>query len=377
MIVLLAAALASAAPTETGVAQNASAPAAVDASQAAQGQPAPAGVAGARAPDAAPDAAMAAPPPVAAEAAPVVSSQAAASEPAATPAPATPARPQTTTGAPIVVEGRTKAPPGDPVIKLNMASYSVAQSVDHAIIEPAAMGYKKHVPSPIRAAVRHFFANLTEPVIAVNFLLQLHPGKAAETVGRFGINSTIGIGGLLDVAKTRTFKLPYRVNGFGYTFAYYGVKPGPFLFIPLVGPTTLRDAIGLGLDRMVLPLVVGGPLRSPYYVASSFVVRSLNDRLAADEGIREARASSDPYTSTKNAYLAQRQAEIDELKGHKHKVAPPAEPVPAGPVSGEPAAVAPSEGPVAPAAPAQPAAPTTPPVSTPAPGQAPAANPIP
>jgi phospholipid-binding lipoprotein MlaA len=261
-----------------------------------------------------------------------VSSQAAASEPAATPAPATPARPQTTTGAPIVVEGRTKAPPGDPVIKLNMASYSVAQSVDHAIIEPAAMGYKKHVPSPIRAAVRHFFANLTEPVIAVNFLLQLHPGKAAETVGRFGINSTIGIGGLLDVAKTKTFKLPYRVNGFGYTFAYYGVKPGPFLFIPLVGPTTLRDAIGLGLDRMVLPLVVGGPLRSPYYVASSFVVRSLNDRLAADEGIREARASSDPYTSTKNAYLAQRQAEIDELKGHKHKVAPPAEPAPAGPV---------------------------------------------
>lgn len=377
MIVLLAAALASAAPTETGVAQNASAPAVVDASQAAQGQPAPAGVAGASAPDAAPDAAMAAPPSVAPDAAAAVSSQAAASEPAATPAPATPARPQTTTGAPIVVEGRTKAPPGDPVIKLNMASYSVAQSVDHAIIEPAAMGYKKHVPSPIRAAVRHFFANLTEPVIAVNFLLQLHPGKAAETVGRFGINSTIGIGGLLDVAKTRTFKLPYRVNGFGYTFAYYGVKPGPFLFIPLVGPTTLRDAIGLGLDRMVLPLAVGGPLRSPYYVASSFVVRSLNDRLAADEGIREARASSDPYTSTKNAYLAQRQAEIDELKGHKHTVAPPAEPAPADPVSGEPAASAPSDGPVAPAVPAQPAAPTTPPVSAPAPGQAPAADPIP
>jgi hypothetical protein len=192
-----------------------------------------------------------------------------------------------------VVEGRTKAPPGDPVIKLNMASYSVAQSVDHAIIEPAAMGYKKHVPSPIRAAVRHFFANLTEPVIAVNFLLQLHPGKAAETVGRFGINSTIGIGGLLDVAKTKTFKLPYRVNGFGYTFAYYGVKPGPFLFIPLVGPTTLRDAIGLGLDRMVCRLWSVARCAAPItWPAPSWCARSTTVWPPTKASARPARAAT-------------------------------------------------------------------------------------
>lgn len=352
MIVLLAAALASAAPLETGAVQDAPAPAPANADQAAQTQEAPSGVVGASGTEAAPTPALAVPQPVASETAPVVPAPEAA---APATEPATPARPQTT-GNPIVVEGRTKAPPGDPVIKLNMASYSVAQSVDTAIIQPVAMGYQKHVPSPVRAGVRHFFANLTEPVIALNFLLQLHPGKAAETVGRFGINSTIGLGGLLDVAKTKTFKLPYRVNGFGYTFAYYGVKPGPFLFIPLVGPTTLRDAIGLGLDRMALPFAVGGPLRSPYYVASSFVVRSLNDRLLADEGIREARASSDPYTTTKNAYLEQRQAEIDELKGRKHT---PVEPV-----------QAPGAEPAGSAAPARDAS------SASAPAQVPAAAPV-
>jgi hypothetical protein len=240
-----------------------------------------------------------------------------------------------------VVEGRTK-PPGDPVIKLNMASYSVAQSVDHAIIEPAAMGYKKHVPSPIRAAVRHFFANLTEPVIAVNFLLQLHPGKAAETVGRFGINSTIGIGGLLDVAKTKTFKLPYRVNGFGYTFAYYGVKPGPFLFIPLVGPTTLRDAIGLGLDRMVCRCgrwPAAQPLLRGQLLRGALAQRPSGRRRRHPRGPREQR----PLHFDQERLPRPAPGRDRRAQGHKHRS--PRQPNRRRQArSGEPAASAPSTG---------------------------------
>jgi phospholipid-binding lipoprotein MlaA len=124
------------------------------------------------------------------------------------------------------------------VIALNKVTFAATQAVDRAVIEPAAKAYGKTIPYPIRAGLRHFFTNLTEPVVALNFLLQLKPGKAAETLGRFALNSTVGIGGLLDVAVAKPFKLPYRRNGFANTMAYYGVGPGPFLFVPLVGPTT-------------------------------------------------------------------------------------------------------------------------------------------
>ncbi|PTR06857.1 MULTISPECIES: VacJ family lipoprotein [unclassified Novosphingobium] len=225
----------------------------------------------------------------------------------------------------IVVNARRGPPPGDPVIALNKVTFAATQAVDRAVIGPAAKAYGSIVPAPIRTGFRHFFTNLTEPVIALNFLLQLKPGKAAETLGRFAINSTIGVGGLLDVAVAKPFKLPYRRNGFGYTLAYYGVGPGPFLFVPLVGPTTLRDVIGLGLDRAFLPAIVGGPLRSPAYVTGSFVVRSLNDRLDDDRRIQAMRKAGDPYLAAKEGYLAARQEQIDELKGHKHKekAAPP------------------------------------------------------
>lgn len=272
----------------------------------------------------------------------------------------------------IVVSGRTGPPPGDPVVALNKAAFVAVQAVDQALMEPAAKGYAKAVPSPIRAGLRHFFANLTEPVIALNFLLQLHPGKAAETLGRFAINSTIGIGGLLDVAKTKTFKLPYRRNGFAYTLGYYGIGPGPYLFLPLVGPTTLRDVIGLGIDRAALPLSVGGPLRSPAYVIGSFVVRSLNDRLADDERIKAMRKAGDPYTATKEAYLASRKAEIEALHFRHVPGAPHVAPPPA-PQSGlgipvpppEDADDAPAEA-TAPQAPAPAAVPTAPAPSQPA-----------
>jgi phospholipid-binding lipoprotein MlaA len=235
----------------------------------------------------------------------------------------------------IVVNARRGPPPGDPVIAINKLTFAATQAVDRAMIEPAAKAYGSVVPYPVRAGLRHFFTNLTEPVVALNYLLQLKPGKAAETLGRFAINSTIGVAGLLDVAVAKPFKLPYHRNGFANTLAYYGVGPGPFLFVPLVGPTTLRDVIGLGIDRAFLPTIVGGPLRSPYYVTGSFVVRSLNDRLDDDRRIKAIRAAGDPYLATKQAYLEARQQQIDELKGKKAK---PAEPAPAEPA---PAAVTP------------------------------------
>ena len=252
-----------------------------------------------------------------------------------------------------MVSGHGKPPPQDPMQAVNLKSYEVVQKVDDKLVAPVAEGYKKALPSPVRAGLRHFLSNLTEPVVALNFLLQLKPGKAAETVGRFAINSTVGIGGLVDVAKAKPFNLPYRRNGLAWTLGYYGIGPGPYLFLPLVGPTTVRDLFGLTVDRALVPLAVGQPLTNPIYVASSNVIKSLDDRVQTDAELQQMRDSDDPYGSYRKAYLAQRQAEIDHLRGRDRKAVPTAAPAPAIVLPPPPA---PSPAPVV--APSPPASPT-------------------
>ncbi|HQS69998.1 MULTISPECIES: VacJ family lipoprotein [unclassified Novosphingobium] len=214
----------------------------------------------------------------------------------------------------IVVSGE-RTPKQDPMQAINQVSYDAVQAVDDAVIAPIAMVYEDVLPKPVRTGLRNVLRNLTEPVVALNFLLQLKPGKAAETLGRFALNSTVGAAGLIDVAKAKPFNLPYRRNGFAWTFGYHGIGPGPYMFLPLVGPTTLRDVIGLTIDRFLMPFAVGGPLRSPAFVTSSFVIRSLDERVENDELFKRIREESNPYASYRELYLKTRQAEIDALKG--------------------------------------------------------------
>ncbi len=214
----------------------------------------------------------------------------------------------------IVVSGE-RTPKQDPMQAINQVSYDAVQAVDDAVIAPVAMVYQDVLPKPVRTGLRNVLRNLTEPVVALNFLLQLKPGKAFETLGRFALNSTIGAAGLIDVAKAKPFNLPYRRNGFAWTFGYHGIGPGPYMFLPLVGPTTLRDVIGLTIDRFLMPFAVGGPLQSPAFVTSSFVIRSLDERVENDELFKRIREESNPYASYRELYLKTRRAEIDALKG--------------------------------------------------------------
>lgn len=229
----------------------------------------------------------------------------------------------------IVVTAREKSP-ADPLANINAKSYEAIQAVDQAVVGPISMGYKSAMPKPLRLGLRNFLRNLEEPVIAFNYLLQLKPGRMVKSVGRLAINSTIGIGGLMDVAKRKPFNLPYTPNGFANTFACYGIGPGPYFFLPLVGPTTLRDLIGVGMDRAALPAVVGKPLDQPYYAIPANVIDSLNDRIDIDEQLKEIRAnSSDPYTETRELYLKQRKAEIAAIcpkKGERAEEALPPRP---------------------------------------------------
>ena len=223
-------------------------------------------------------------------------------------------------GAEIIITGR-KRDPGDPLARINAQSFAVTQAIDEAVIEPAAKGYEKALPEPIRNGLRNFANNLHEPAVFVNFILQLKIGKAAETLGRFAINTTVGVGGLFDFAKRKPVNLPRRRNGFADTLGCYGVKPGPFLFLPLIGPTTVRDLIGGSVDGFVIPLPLPGPaarqLRQPSVALARSAARELDKRVEFDEEIANIRKSEDPYVASRTYYLKKRQAEIDGLCGKR------------------------------------------------------------
>jgi phospholipid-binding lipoprotein MlaA len=247
-----------------------------------------------------------------------------------------------------VVTARGKPPPGDPLQEVNITSYRAIQSVDRALVAPVATGYQGVVPEPVRDGLGNALRNLTEPVNFLNFLLQFKIGKAAETLGRFVVNTTFGVGGLFDVAKTKPFDLPYRRNGFANTLGFYGVEPGAYFYLPLVGPTTLRDMVGNSIDLLVLPTTVGTPFNRTVYAVPTTVIKQLNDRIEGDAEIeRLQEESADPYVETRTLYLEMRQREIDALKGKGRDAAsiPQAEPTvrqteplpdPDTPLAGEP-----------------------------------------
>ena len=233
----------------------------------------------------------------------------------------------------IIVTGR-RASPDDPLEELNSTSFEVTQSVDKAIVAPVAFAYKEAMPRPIRSGLRNFLKNLGEPIVFLNFMLQLKPGKAAETLGRFAINTTIGGAGIIDVAKRKPFNLPRRRNGFANTLGYYGVKPGPYFYLPLVGSTTLRDFIGNRLDMLIMPLALGRKFSRPEFAIPVAILSELDHRIEFDDELSEIRSTRDPYVAARTYYLKKRQAEIDALRGRGDSTIQATTPVPA---SGDPA----------------------------------------
>lgn len=239
--------------------------------------------------------------------------------PAAAPAPAEGSVIGTTVsptqGDDIVVMRRQPPPPGDPLERLNTKSFETVQSVDKAVIEPVAKVYNKGLPRPVRKGLRNFFSNLNEPVVFAAYLLQFKPGKAVETAGRFAINTTIGIGGFVDMAKRKPFNLPYRPNGLANVLGYYGVGPGPYMYLPIIGPTTVRDLVGDTIDKMLVPAVVGKPFTEPAVVIPATILGQLGERAAFDEEIGRIREEGNPYAAYRELYLKQRKAEIEALHG--------------------------------------------------------------
>lgn len=137
------------------------------------------------------------------------------------------------------VEAQTVADPLEPV---NRAVFAFNQYADRFVLEPTARAYRTVAPVPVRRSVRNFLANLRSPVVFANDLLQGERERAGTTLGRFMINSTLGVFGLFDPAKALGH--PPHWEDLGQTLGVYGVGDGPYLMLPLLGPSNLRDAVG-------------------------------------------------------------------------------------------------------------------------------------
>jgi len=234
------------------------------------------------------------------------------------------APPPSSTQPAVPLPAQTRHAPGDPLEKFNRHMFAIHQDIDHAVLRPAAMGYKHAVPKPLRSGLRHFFSNLHEPIVFANFVLQLKPKSAIRTVVRFLINSTIGLAGTIDVAKGKAFELPHHANSLGDTLGFYGVKPGPYLFLPLIGPSDLRDFAGGQVDGLLLPVVVGKPFDRLEYQIPKAVLTGLDLRAEADADLHALLDDAlDPYATLRSVYLQDRAGEIAELKGKPADVSMP------------------------------------------------------
>jgi phospholipid-binding lipoprotein MlaA len=118
------------------------------------------------------------------------------------------------------------------------------------------MLYHAITPKPVRDGVHNVLANVYSPATFVNDVLQLRPKRALNTLGRFLINTTLGLGGIFDIAKRKPFHMPGHTNNFSNTLAMLGVTSGPYIYLPFVGPTSFRDLVGAGGDTFTQPLLV-------------------------------------------------------------------------------------------------------------------------
>lgn len=195
----------------------------------------------------------------------------------------------------------------DPFQGFNRGVYSFNSAADRAILKPVAKGYKAITPDPIENGVGNFFSNLGEPLNILNNLLQGKVDGALNSTYRFAVNSTVGVLGLFDVAKA--YEVDHKPEDFGQTLASWGAAPGPYIVIPFLGPTNLRDGLGRIVDTSILY-----PNRdiseSTQTQIGLFLLDTVDTRarlIGVDDTLNN---QLDPYLFLKNAYDSNRRIAV-------------------------------------------------------------------
>jgi phospholipid-binding lipoprotein MlaA len=271
-----------------------------------------------------------------------------------------------------------KPDPRDPWERMNRVTWKFNDGFDHYIFKPAATGYVKVVPRFARTGIHNFFSNLGYPIVMLNDVLQWQLRAFANDTGRLVVNSTVGIGGLFDPASE--MGLDRNDREFGQTLGVWGIKSGPYLMLPFMGPSTVRDTVGVVADQFTDPR---NYIFGAWVSWSLFVVSSMDQRAqllgTADKVLEGA---YDKYAVLRNVYLQHREFKVHGDRSatedeQEQKLIEEMGEEDTGAAPAPPGAPAPSPAPEKPPEPAPTPAPAPAPTPTPAPAPTPTPAPAP
>lgn len=200
----------------------------------------------------------------------------------------------------------TSGNPKDPIEGFNRAMYGVHDGIDTVLLKPVATGYDAITPDPVQTGITNFFSNISDIMTATNNLLQGKPKQAVSDLGRVLVNSTVGVLGVFDVATG--MGLEKHDEDFGQTMGAWGVGEGAFVFLPIMGPRTVRDTAGIYMDIWFDPVnyIEHVPTRNTIWAVR--VVNLRANLLPADKVIEEA--ALDKYSYIRDAYLQNRRNQV-------------------------------------------------------------------
>jgi phospholipid-binding lipoprotein MlaA len=194
----------------------------------------------------------------------------------------------------------------DPFEDANRAIYEFNDTIDDNLLKPVSRAYKKHVPDVAQDRVSDFFGNLRDVSTLVNQILQFKPVESAETLGRILVNSTIGLGGLFDVASD--MGLTTEAEDFGQTMGVWGVEEGPYVVIPFLGPSTVRDGVGVYVDITSPANMINETDDISFIGASAMnIVDKRVELLPVTDMLDQ---SDDPYIAMRSSYLQKRKYDV-------------------------------------------------------------------
>jgi phospholipid-binding lipoprotein MlaA len=210
----------------------------------------------------------------------------------------------------------------DPLEPTNRVLYAVNNGIDTVLLRPLAVGYRYVVPEVVRGHIHNVLTNLTGPVRLANDMMQAKPRRAGDSLMRILVNSTVGVAGIFDVATD--WGWPAHDSDYGMTLALWGLPEGPFLFLPVLGPSNPRDTVGFGTDLVIDPAFwVGNGATVTALGWSRFAVSGVDQRERALDDIDKIKAQAlDPYATFRSLYRQNRQAKIDETRSDERRTVP-------------------------------------------------------
>jgi phospholipid-binding lipoprotein MlaA len=206
-----------------------------------------------------------------------------------------------------------RSDPRDPYENLNRKVFTVNQVFDQILLKPVAKGYSNYVPDFIQTTVGNFFGNLADVWTAVNNFLQGKPREGMQDTGRVAVNTVFGVAGLADVATK--LGIPKHQEDFGQTLGVWGVKPGPYVMLPLFGPSTLRDAVAKPLDLYVDPVNLASSADVEFSLRAMRLVDDRARLLPTTDMIEKV--ALDPYQFVRDAHFQQRDAKVRDTQSDR------------------------------------------------------------